>query len=200
MDDKRKQKFRRIHELEGWGLNTPEMLVCHEGGDSPNTPAEIREWLSKREVANIRTYRIKGEGFNNPHLLQEPVSVLLDAIPHLMEQGLVLMVEDFSNKHTIYNGTIVLRGGSSSFEMDYCVGRRKTVRNADKFLRGDFDDLYEPNSRLPREFREVVQLSACFCPIKPVLLEWSWSVIPQGKRKENAIFWEYRSPDKGWGI
>ena len=108
----RLQKFRRIQELDSWGLNTPEMLVCHRNDDTPNTYYQVQTYLKAREIANIGTYRLHGEGFDNPHLFQQPTRKLIEEGYRLVRQGYVIMVEDFNPAHTIYNGTLVLHANS----------------------------------------------------------------------------------------
>lgn len=190
MSNDRIQKYERILELREYGLNTPEMLVCHKGADSPNTLYEVEHFLRRRQVANIRTYRLVGEGLSNPHLFQQPTGVLLREAPRLVHKGYVIMVESFNPQFTNFNGTVKVHEHSSNWSMDYCVGRGKTVRMADKYIEGDFEDLY--GTKLPRALREVIDIAASMFPIRPVYLEWSWSVLPQGFNKENAIFWDYR--------
>lgn len=209
----RVQKYKRILQLHSWGMNVPDMLVCYDDKDTPNTLKEIELWLSKREVANIRTYSIDIDTTDsgrmleerrkaNPHLLQQPVGFLIAEAYRLVDEGFVIMVEDFSNSFTNYNGTLSLWPDTTRFWVDYCTGVKKTVRMVDKFLEGDFDDLYSTlyPDRIPYEIRQVVHIGACLCPIRPVILEWSYSIEPQGRRLENVIFWEYRSPYKGWGV
>ena len=173
------------------------MLVCFEGTNSPNSISEILRFLRKREVANIRTFRLNGEGFGNPHLLRWRTDVLCERAVRFIKEGYVIMVEDFNPEFTIFNGNLTLHKGSEFFEMDFCVGRNKTVRLADKYLCAEFEDLY--GERIPYQLCDVVHEGACLCSIRPVLLEWSWSVIPQGRRLKNTIFWEYRSIDKPFG-
>jgi len=193
-------KHKRIEELHLWGLNTPNMLVhyLNKFGEPPNTYQEIMEFLCNREIVNVRTFKMEDEGFNNPHFLQISSSDALCHIIKLLTDGYAVMVEDFSPRYTIYNGNLMVFNGKNKWAMDYCVGRNKTVRMADKFITGTFDDLY--SGRLPRELSEIIHLGYCFSKIRPVILEWSWSIIPQGRRKENAIFWEYRSANKSHGI
>lgn len=193
----RLQKFKRIRNLDSWGLNIPNMLVCHREAGSPNTFSEVTFYLKTRKIANIRTYRLHGEGFNNPHLFQQPTWKLIDQGYKLVRQGYVIMVEDFNPAHTIYNGTLVLHPRSDHWQMDYCIGRGKTVRMVDRYITGYFEDLY--GTRFPYPIRQIVHEGACFCPLRPVTLEWSWSVVPQGKREQCQIFWEYRSIRKAYG-
>lgn len=194
----RLQKFKRIQELDSWGLNTPDMLICYnDQSSSPNTFREVINFLEAREIANIRTYRLHGEGFGNPHLFQQPTDKLLDRAMELFSQDYVLMVEDFNPAHTIYNGTLTLYSNSDYWQMNYCIGRGKTVRMVDKYVDGFYDDLY--GTRLPYPIQQIIHDGACFCPLRPVVLEWSWSVISQGRRKQCPIFWEYRSTKKAYG-
>lgn len=186
----RLQKYKRILELRNYGLNTPEMLVCYNREDSPNTLSDVESFLKRREIANIRTYRLYGEGLSNPHLFQQRTDFLLTKAHELLENGFVIMVEDFNPQYTIYNGTLQLEKNSTDWLLDFCVGRKKTVRMADRYITGDFDDLY--GTKLPRAFREIIDIGATLVPIRPLYLEWSWSIVPQGHRKENAIFWDYR--------
>ena len=198
----RLQKFKRIQELDSWGLNTPEMLVCHRNSDTPNTYPEVQEYLKAREIANIRTYSLHGEGFGNPHLFQQPTRKLIEEGYRLVRQGYVIMVEDFNPAHTIYNGTLVLHRNSDCWQMDYCIGRKKTVRMVDRYITGFFEDLYSGTAigyRLPNPISQIIHEGACFCPLRPVTLEWSWSVLPQGRRGQCPIFWEYRSTKKSYG-
>ena len=186
------EKVKRLEALATAGFNIPDFLFV-PFYPTPEDYARAVEYCNIHATMgkkiNVRTYKPgKNEGVNNPHLLQQNPLDILNQLDELTKTY-NLMIEDIETPYSKAAGNVIIEHGRWIIDYIIADGMKAVVRNADHTISGMVRHDWPENPML----RKILDKAIMAKHFHGYVLEWSWFATPQGRKKQNDVWWEYRN-------
>ena len=192
-------KIDRIKELKQAGFNTPRMVFLSHKHKVKDINF-IFKWAEKihkedpKQIFNIRTY--KRERDEETLQTKHYTDILYSKLNSVLQEACLYhncMIDAETPDNGRWAGNILIQTNEferpDRFIIDYChKEKRAMVRDHDK----NKAEYLAILGAIEEPLETVINKALSFHK-KNVILEWTYFCKPAGEKKENLVWWEYRS-------